>query len=63
MKHWLIAAILVFPALSHAADITSAEEVVAAHVEALGGLEKIHAINGYIVHGTYNEGDLHLHTH
>jgi Tetratricopeptide repeat len=44
-------------------SLTSVDDVVEAHVRALGGLEKIHAIHGFVSHGTYNEDDLHIKTY
>jgi tetratricopeptide (TPR) repeat protein len=34
------------------------DDIVNAHIAALGGAEKIHAIRSFILHGTYHEGDL-----
>lgn len=34
------------------------DEIVTAHVQALGGLEKIHAIHSFVLHGYYREGDI-----
>ena len=36
----------------------TADDIVNAHIAALGGIDKIHAIHSFILHGTYHEGDL-----
>jgi len=38
------------------------DDIVNAHIAALGGIEKIHAIHSFVLHGTYHEGDLNMKT-
>src|ERR1700748_386057 len=56
---------LLFAALLGACMTTAAaqtsptlDDIVNAHITALGGADKIHAIHSFILHGTYHEGDL-----
>lgn len=48
---------------SGASAAPSVNAIVAAHVRALGGMARIQAIHGFVRHGTYNEGDLHIQTY
>ncbi len=36
----------------------SVDEIVAAHIQAIGGLDKIHAIHSFALHGYYHEGNI-----
>jgi hypothetical protein len=47
-------------ALLLAVAAPSVDDLVAKHVEALGGMDKIRSIHSFIKTGTYNEGDLHM---
>jgi len=38
------------------------DDIAQAHIAALGGIEKIHAVHSFVLHGTYHEGDLNIHT-
>lgn len=38
------------------------DDIVNAHIAALGGIEKIHALHSFVLHGTYHEGDLNVKT-
>jgi hypothetical protein len=46
-----------------AAPSIGIEAIVAQHIAALGGLDRIHAIRNRVIRGRYNEGDLHLVTY
>ena len=55
-----------FPALTSLAFLIAAspvtpsvDDLVARHVSALGGIDRIHAIRSFIKHGWYQEGDFH----
>lgn len=57
----LLPALALFAALGAApATQPSVEDLVARHVAALGGIDKIHAIRSIIKHGWYEEGDFRL---
>jgi hypothetical protein len=36
------------------------DDIVNAHITAFGGIDRIHALHSFVLHGTYNEGDLHI---
>jgi hypothetical protein len=38
------------------------DDIVNAHIAALGGTDKVHAIHSFILHGTYHEGDVNAKT-
>jgi hypothetical protein len=65
MKRVWVLALLLYNVACYGSDkpLTNVNDVVEAHIKALGGLEKIHAVHGFIVHGTYNEEDLHIKTY
>ena len=56
----LLSAALLGACVTTAAAQTSptVDDIVNAHITALGGGDKIHAIHSFILHGTYHEGDL-----
>lgn len=53
-----LAAILSIATLAPAEQPT-AGSIVAAHIRALGGIEAIHALHSFVLHGAYNEGNIH----
>ncbi|MBV9044234.1 MAG: tetratricopeptide repeat protein [Alphaproteobacteria bacterium] len=59
----LAAAALVATGGAAQAATPSVDRIVTQHVRALGGMEAIRAIHGYIKHGTYNEGEQHFPTY
>ena len=46
--------------IAAAQNATTVDEIVNAHIAALGGIEKIHAIHSFVLHGTYHEGNLNI---
>ena len=58
----LFAALLCACPAFAAPPVPTVSDIVNAHITALGGIEKIHAIHSFVLHGTYHEGDLSLKT-
>ena len=63
MKRAAVMAVAMLASAPAGAAAPSVERIVAEHVRALGGMEAIRAIHGYVKHGTYNEGDQHFPTY
>lgn len=61
MRRIVLAAVLLCcPAASTGAPSPSIDALVQRHVDALGGIERIHAIRSFVKHGWYYEGTLRL---
>ncbi|HEX5282815.1 MAG TPA: tetratricopeptide repeat protein [Bryocella sp.] len=60
----IVFAVLLSACTGIAAAQTSStvDDIVGAHITALGGAGKIHAIHSFVLHGTYHEGDLNTKT-
>ncbi len=44
------------------ADRALVDRIVAAHVAALGGIDRVHALRSFVKHGWYHEGDVNIKT-
>jgi len=59
----IFALLLAFAAPSGPVGPMTVDDLVRAHVSALGGADRIHALHSFVKHGWYQEGDFHTDTY
>jgi hypothetical protein len=58
MNLFFAALLSVCTSIAVAQTAPTVDEIVNAHVAALGGADRIHALHSFVLHGTYHEGDI-----